>query len=40
VLETRKGNFELAMAIGIVLLGLAFITNVAMLALQGRTFDE
>jgi tungstate transport system permease protein len=40
VLETRKGNFDLAMAIGIVLLGLAFLTNVAMLRVQGRTFDE
>ncbi len=40
VLETRKGNFDLAMAIGIVLLGLAFLTNVAMLRIQGRTFDE
>lgn len=40
VLETRKGNFDLAMAIGVVLLGLAFITNAAMLGLQGRTFEE
>ena len=40
VLETRKGNFDLAMAIGVVLLGLSFLTNVAMLRLQGRTFDE
>jgi tungstate transport system permease protein len=40
VLETRKGNFDLAMAIGIVLLGLAFLTNLAMLRIQGRTFDE
>ena len=40
VLETRKGNFDLAMAIGMVLLGLAFLSNVAMLRLQGRTFDE
>ena len=40
VLETRKGNFELAMAIGIILLALSFITNIAMLALQGRTFSE
>ena len=39
VLETRKGNFDLAMAIGVVLLGLSFLTNVAMLRLQGRTFD-
>jgi tungstate transport system permease protein len=40
VLETRKGNFDLAMAIGVVLLALSFLTNVAMLHLQGRTFDE
>jgi tungstate transport system permease protein len=40
VLETRKGNFDLAMALGIVLLALSFITNVAMLYLQGRAFDE
>ena len=40
VLETRKGNFDLAVALGLVLLGLAFITNAAMLRLQGRAFDE
>jgi len=40
VLETRKGNFDLAIAIGVVLLGLSFLTNVAMLYLQGRTFEE
>ena len=40
VLETRKGNFDLATAIGIVLLGLAFLANVAMLSLQGRAFNE
>jgi tungstate transport system permease protein len=40
VLETRKGNFELAMALGIVLLGLSFLTNLAMLRLQGRSLGE
>lgn len=40
VLETRKGNFDLAMAIGIVLLILSFITNLAFLYLQGKTFEE
>jgi tungstate transport system permease protein len=40
VLETRKGNFDLAIAIGVVLLGISFLTNVAMLRLQGRTFNE
>ncbi len=40
VLETRKGNFDLALALGVILLGLAFVTNVAMLLLQGRSFDS
>ncbi len=40
VLETRKGNFDLAMAMGIILLGISFITNLAVLRLQGRTFEE
>ncbi|MFP3897663.1 MAG: ABC transporter permease [Anaerolineales bacterium] len=40
VLETRKGNFDLAIAIGVVLLAISFLANVAMLRLQGRTFDE
>ncbi len=39
VLETRKGNFDLALALSVILLGLAFVTNVAMLLLQGRSFD-
>jgi len=40
VLETRKGNFDLAIAIGIVLLALSFVTNLAFLYLQGRTLEE
>ena len=40
VLETRKGNFDLAMALGVVLLGLSFLANVAMLYLQGKGFEE
>ena len=40
VLETRKGTFDLAMALGVILLGLSFLTNVAMLLLQGKTFDQ
>ncbi|UCC89983.1 MAG: ABC transporter permease [Anaerolineales bacterium] len=40
VLETSKGNFDLAMAIGVILLGLAFLANVAMLSLQGRAFSN
>ncbi len=35
ILETRKGNFDLALALGIVLLGLTFLTNLMMLQLQG-----
>jgi tungstate transport system permease protein len=40
VLETRKGAFGLALALGAVLLGITFLTNLAMLRLQGRAFDE
>jgi tungstate transport system permease protein len=36
VLETRKGNFALAMALGIILLGLAFVANLALYQLQRR----
>lgn len=39
VLETRQGNFDLAMALGMVLLSLSFLANLAMLRLQGRVFD-
>jgi tungstate transport system permease protein len=35
VLETRKGNFDLAIALGIILLGISFITNLVMMRLQG-----
>ena len=34
VLETRKGNFELAIALGIILIGIAFVVNTTMLILQ------
>jgi tungstate transport system permease protein len=37
VLETRKGNFELAMALGFVLLGLTFVANLLMMRLQEGT---
>jgi len=37
VLETRKGNFDLALSLGIVLLTITFFTNLALLRLQGRT---
>ncbi len=36
VLETRKGNFELALALGAVLLIISFFTNLALLRLQGK----
>jgi tungstate transport system permease protein len=36
VLETRKGNFALALALGIILLSLAFITNWALYRWQGK----
>jgi len=37
VLNTRTGEFSLAIALGIILLALAFVANVAMLRLQGMT---
>ncbi len=37
VLNTRQGEFALAMALGIILLGLAFAANAVLLRLQGRT---
>jgi tungstate transport system permease protein len=37
VLNTRQGEFALAIALGIILLTLAFLANVALLRLQGRT---
>ncbi len=40
MLETRKGNFDLASALGIILLALSFLVNVAMMLLQGTGFDE
>jgi tungstate transport system permease protein len=40
VLETRKGNFDLAVSLGIIVLGLTFVANLIMLRLQGRAFDE
>ncbi|MGB8647100.1 MAG: ABC transporter permease [Anaerolineae bacterium] len=36
VLNTRTGEFEQALALGIILLLLAFLANIAMLRLQGR----
>ena len=36
VLETRKGNFDLAIALGIILLSITFAVNVVMMRLQGQ----
>lgn len=36
VLYTRQGDFGLAMALGIILIGLAFVANVLLLRLQGK----
>jgi tungstate transport system permease protein len=36
VLETRKGNFALAMALGVILLALSFAANLTVLHLQGE----
>ena len=40
VLETRKGNFDLAIALGVILLSLSFVVNALMLLAQGRSIDE
>jgi tungstate transport system permease protein len=40
VLETRKGDFALALALGMVLLALSFAANVAMLGIQGKRLYE
>jgi tungstate transport system permease protein len=37
VLNTRVGEFALAIALGVILLTLAFIANIALLKLQGKT---
>jgi len=36
MLETRRGNFSLALGLGIVLLGLAFVINMIAAGLQGK----
>lgn len=36
VLETRKGNFDLAIALGLILIAIAFITNLVMALGQGK----
>lgn len=40
VLETNKGNFDLAISLGVILLGLAFFANLVIVRLQGRSLDE
>lgn len=40
VLETRKGNFDLAIALGLILLGMTFVANAAMLRLQGNAVGK
>jgi len=40
VLETQKGDFDFAMALGLVLLGLAFAINSLFLLLQGRMMES
>ena len=37
VLETRQGEFEFALALGIILLMLSFVANAVLVALQGRS---
>jgi tungstate transport system permease protein len=39
VLETSKGNFDLAIALGLVLLFMAFLANAVMVRLQGKEFS-
>jgi tungstate transport system permease protein len=39
VLETNKGNFGLAIALGLILLAFAFFANFVVLRLEGRAFE-
>ncbi len=40
VLETRTGAFDMAIALGMILLGMTFVINVVMLKLQGGAIGE
>jgi tungstate transport system permease protein len=40
VLQTGQGNFVLALALGLVLLAIAFLVNLLMLKLQGASIEE
>ena len=37
VLESRQGKFDLALALGIILLLISFVANAVLVGLQGRT---
>ena len=39
VLETNKGNFDVALALGIILLSIAFAANFLILRLQGKAWE-
>jgi len=39
VLETRQGNFDLALALGVILLSLSFASNLLMVLAQGRNIE-
>lgn len=40
VLLTRQGDFSLSIVLGLILLGITFAINLAMMRLQGKSFDE
>jgi len=40
VLETRKGQFDLAIALGVILLSITFVSNALMLRLQGAAIND
>lgn len=40
VLETRKGNFDLAIALGLILLAISFVVNLLMMRLQGKSVGD
>ncbi len=40
VLLTRQGDFTLSIVLGIILLAITFTINLAMMRLQGKSFDE
>ncbi len=40
VLETRRGNFDLALALGIILLTISFLANFVLVMLQGHTVNR